>query len=38
VTQGFIKERQVAGVIVEDDADALLEAVVGAPSGRVAAP
>ena len=38
VTQGFIKERQVAGVIVEDDVDALLEAVVGAPSGRVAAP
>ena len=38
VAQGFIKERQVAGVIVEEDVDALLEAVVGAPSGRVAAP
>jgi uncharacterized protein (TIGR00730 family) len=38
VAQGFIKERQVAGVIVEDDVDTLLEAVVRAPSGRVAAP
>ena len=38
VAQGFIKERQVAGLVVEDDVDALLDAVVGAPSGRVAAP
>jgi hypothetical protein len=38
VAQGFIEERQVAGVIVEDDVNALLEAVVGAPSGRVGAP
>jgi uncharacterized protein (TIGR00730 family) len=38
VMQGFIEERQVAGVIVTDDVDALLEAVVGAPSSRVTAP
>jgi uncharacterized protein (TIGR00730 family) len=38
VAQGFIQERQVSGVIVEADVDALLDAVVGAPSGRVATP
>jgi predicted Rossmann-fold nucleotide-binding protein len=37
VAQGFIKERPVAGLIVEDDVDALLDAVVGAASGQVAA-
>jgi hypothetical protein len=38
VAQGFIKGRRVAELIVEYDSDALLDAVVGAPSGRVAAP
>ena len=38
VAQGFIEERQVAGLVIENDVDALLDAVVGAPSGRVAAP
>jgi predicted Rossmann-fold nucleotide-binding protein len=38
VAQGFIKERQVGRLIVEDDVDSLLEAVVVAPFGRVAAP
>lgn len=33
VALGFIKERQLAGLIVEGDVDALLDAVVGAPSG-----
>jgi uncharacterized protein (TIGR00730 family) len=37
VAQGFIKERPVAGLIVEEDVDELLDAVVGAASGRVAA-
>jgi uncharacterized protein (TIGR00730 family) len=33
VALGFIKERQLEGLIVEGDADALLDAVVGASSG-----
>ena len=37
VAQGFIEERQLDGLIVEGEVEALLDAVVGAGSGRVAA-
>jgi uncharacterized protein (TIGR00730 family) len=36
VALGFIKEQQLAGLIVEGEVDALLDAIEGAPSGREA--
>jgi uncharacterized protein (TIGR00730 family) len=37
VALGFIKEQQLAGLIVEGEVDALLDGIEGAPSGREAA-
>ncbi len=35
VAQGFIKSRQVDGLVISDDADELLDAVVGPPGDQV---